>query len=283
MDSSNIYIIDGTTVLGKGVTVENYLLWNSLPKSRKNIREFRKISSLKFKMGDIKESNFKLNENHSVNNTTRICMSKAILTPKAKMSLKKLISAGKMSMGKFHHHETGGGLVGRKVKKVWNIDVIPSSFMKGEGDGTNVPKGGKLALGYANFHTHPRGEYKKQKVKYAWPSGDDYLSIMEKMYKERTVLHIVATVEGIYAISLSPKLNDVSKKNLETLFKSKAPLKYKRELPDITNPKSSPSKYLKDVRGMKNPIYTVEYRPWGKISTPFKFYFPPDKKGGCEN
>jgi len=282
MDSSNIYIIDGTTVLVRHVTIGNYLLWHSLPKNRKNIREFRKISSLKFKMGDIEELSFKLNESQSVNNTTRICMSKAILTPKAKMSLKKLISAGEMSMGKFHHHETGGGLVGRKVKGVWNIDVTPSSFMKGEGDGTNVPKGGKLALGYANFHTHPKGEYEKQKVKYAWPSGDDYLSIMEKMYKERTVLHIVATMEGIYAISLSPKLKDASKKNLETLFKSKAPLKYKRELPDITNSKSRPSKYLKDIRGMKNPIYTVEYRSW-KNNTPFKFYFPPNKEGDCEN
>ena len=58
MDSSNIYIIDGTTVLGKGVTVENYLFWHSLPKNRKNIREFRKMSSLKFKMGDIEELSF---------------------------------------------------------------------------------------------------------------------------------------------------------------------------------------------------------------------------------
>ena len=283
MDSSKIYIIDGNTVLGKGVTIENYLFWHSLPKNRKNIREFRKISKLKFKMGVTEDSNFKLNESHSANNTTRICMSKAILTSNAKEEMKKLIEkAGKMSMGKFHHHETGGGLVGRKVKGVWNIDVIPSSFMKGEGDGTNVPKGGKLALGYANFHTHPKGEYKKQKVKYAWPSGDDYLSIMEKMYTENTILHIVATMEGIYAISLSPKLTDRSKKNLEKLFKSKAPLKYKRELPDISNPKSNPSKYLKDIRDIKNPIYTVEYRSW-KNNTPFKFYFPPDKKGDCEN
>ncbi len=282
MDSSKIYIIDGNTVLGKNVTVENYLFWQSLPKARKNVTEFKRISELKFKMGDTEDSSFKIREDHS-KNSTKICMSKAKLTPDAKKELLKLIKeAGEMSMGEFQHHETGGGLIGRKVKGLWEINVVPSSYMKGEGDGTNVPKGGKLALGYANFHTHPKGEYKKQKVKYAWPSGDDYLSIMEKMYKENTILHIVATMEGFYAISLSPKVADTSKKHLESLFKSKSPLKYKRELPDIKNPKSNPSKYIKDIKSIKDPIYTVEYRSWGN-NNPFKFYFPPDKKGSCEN
>ncbi len=281
MNRSRIYILNGDELSEKNVTINNYLFWDSLPIERKNIQTFRKIPEIKFKMGESEEFDFNIQKNKSSDRDSDICMSSAKLTKKAKKSLLELVkNAGKMSMGKFHHHETGGGLVGRKVGGVWQIDVVPSSYIKGEGDGTNVPKGGKLALGYANFHTHPKGEYKKQKVKYAWPSGDDYLSIMEKMYKENTILHIVATMEGIYAISLSPKLADTSKKNLESLYKSKSPLKYKRELPDIGSSKSNPSTYLKEVKNIKDPIYTVEFRTW-KNDNPFKFYFPPDKHGSC--
>jgi len=282
MDRSRIYFMSGDKILEKNVTINNYLFWDSLPIQRKNIQSFRKIPEIKFKMGG-ESGDFDFNIQKTNSPPVDICMSKAQLSESAKGKLLDLVkNAGKMKMGKFHHHETGGGLVGRKADGVWQIDVVPTSYIKGEGDGTNVPKGGKLALGYANFHTHPKGEYKKQKVKYAWPSGDDYLSIMEKMYKENTILHIVATMEGIYAISLSPKLADISKKNLESLYNSKSPLKYKRELPDIGSSKSTPSTYLKEIKNIKNPIYTVEFRSW-RNKTPFNFYFPPDKHGSCGN
>ena len=50
--------------------------------------------------------------------------------------------------------------------------------MTGDENGTNVPEG-KIG-----FHTHPAGEYIAQNVVYAWPSGDDYQAILDKMINE---------------------------------------------------------------------------------------------------
>ena len=121
-----------------------------------------------------------------------LCKKKARLSTSAKEELTKLVhtAGSKGRRGKFKHHEVGGLLKLKSSGSDYIVEVNKSSYMKGDKDGTNVPEG------QAGFHTHPAGEYIRQQVSYAWPSGDDYMAILEKMIKEDCVLHVVATKEG---------------------------------------------------------------------------------------
>lgn len=54
-----------------------------------------------------------------------------------------------------------------------------------------------------NFHSHPYQAYLKHKVKYGVPSIADYTSVYI-LSKRGTIIHFVATLEGVYAISINP-------------------------------------------------------------------------------
>ena len=73
-------------------------------------------------------------------------------------------------------------------------------------DESSVQKGEKESASYiesfGTFHTHPYDAYKKYKVCIAWPSADDYISFMYMYGLCCSGFHIVATLEGIYLISL---------------------------------------------------------------------------------
>jgi len=53
-----------------------------------------------------------------------------------------------------------------------------------------------------NFHSHPSGAYEKNNVKIAWPSGQDYIGFTLCALEDNTICHFVATIEGLYVISL---------------------------------------------------------------------------------
>jgi len=173
----------------------------------------------------------------------------------------------------FSHHEVGGLLSLVKRNDKYIIGTVNSSFEDGDKNGTNVP------VGIAGFHTHPKGEYKRQDVTYAWPSGDDYHSILEKMIKEDCILHIVATMEGIYCISFSPELARLSKIDWKKMFKEKKTAEYKFALPQPGDRHSTPENYIKGLKNMK--IFTVEFRKWSS-KKPFTFYYPRGINGSCK-
>ena len=149
---------------------------------------------------------------------------------------------GKYQQKIFDHHEVGGllSLIKRDGKYV--IGTIKSSYETGNNNGTDVP------VGIAGFHTHPQGEYKRQGVEYAWPSGDDYHSILEKMIKEDCILHIVATMEGTYCISFSPELARLSKIEWKKMFKGKKTAEYKFALPESGDRHKTPEKYIDELK-----------------------------------
>jgi len=167
----------------------------------------------------------------------------------------------------------GGLLSLTKQGDKYVIGTIKSSYETGDNNGTNVP------VGIAGFHTHPQGEYKRQNVEYAWPSGDDYHSILEKMIKEDCILHIVATMEGTYCISFSPELARLSKIEWKKMFKGKKTEEYKFALPESGDRNLTPKKYIESLKKMK--IFTVEFRKWSS-KKPFTFYYPQGINGGCE-
>lgn len=207
------------------------------------------------------------NDDIKLNNKQKSCSKKALLTKKAVKELKKLVyKAGTTDNGKFKHHEVGGLLRGHEKNGIYYISVNESSYMTGNENGTNVPEG-KIG-----FHTHPAGEYIAQNVIYAWPSGDDYQSILEKMITEDGVMHIVATKEGIYAVSFSQNLAKSDKKKWEQLLKAKKPEEYKFTLPS-KNSNMTPSSYIKKIE--HKDIFTVKFSSWSDATTkPFEFNYP---------
>ena len=236
-------------------------------KSRK-----RKTKSRKRKTKSRKRKPKKLIEIEKVKDI--FCKSTATLTKNAQKELLNLVynAGNKNKKGKFTHHEVGGLL---KIKKqsdnVYIIDTIKNSYITGDKNGTNVPKG------KAGFHTHPAGEYTRQKVLYAWPSGDDYLAILEKMIIEGCILHMVATKEGIYVISFSPDLARTSKKTMKKMLKNKEPLNYKFPLPSIKSKKSTPESYMSKIN--KLTLFLVQFMHWKDLEKGkyFTFYYPTTK------
>ena len=236
-------------------------------KSRK-----RKTKSRKRKTKSRKRKSKKLIEIEKVKDN--YCESKATLTKNAQKELLDLVyNAGKKNKkGKFLHHEIGGLLkIQKQTDNVYIIDTIKKSYITGDKNGTNVPKG------KAGFHTHPAGEYERQKVLYAWPSGDDYLAILEKMIIEGCIFHIVATKEGIYVISFSPDLARASKKTMRKILKNKEPLSYKFPLPSVNTSNSTPELYMSKIKNLN--LFLVEFVNWNDVEKGkyFTFYYPTIK------
>ncbi len=67
-----------------------------------------------------------------------------------------------------------------------------------------------------NFHTHPKEAYLRHGVKFGIPSIADYCAVFE-LSKKGTIIHFVATLEGIYAISLNPSHHILRKKTHQVL------------------------------------------------------------------
>ena len=56
-----------------------------------------------------------------------------------------------------------------------------------------------------NFHSHPFEAYLKYRVNYAPPSSQDYKSIFILATQHNTIAHFVASVEGLYVVSVNPE------------------------------------------------------------------------------
>lgn len=259
-----IYKIVNGKIKKKEINIELFMKYTSAAeKSKRKIEDkiFTKFS-MNSEIGKIDS-----NSEHILSaENNKTCSKKALLTQTAVKELKKLVhTAGNRNKGKFVHHEVGGLLHGKEKNGIYYISVDKSSYMTGDENGTNVPEG-KIG-----FHTHPAGEYIAQNVVYAWPSGDDYQAILDKMINENGVMHIVATKEGIYAVSFSPELAKTTKEHWKKILKAKKPDEYRFALPSTNNMK--PSDYIQKIKDKK--IFTVSFSSWENSTTvPFKFNYP---------
>ena len=265
-----------TNYLGQRISTEEIRRIESLSPEARTLKYKKILHRKPFSFG----SNWNIEDSDNemkMNDSKKICKHFLTLSDKAQEELRSLSkNAGKTNKkGKFEHFEVGGLLTFTKVGDVYSIGT-KGPFINGEGDGTDVPRG------RAGFHTHPYGEYKKQGVKYAWPSGDDFLAILEKMLDENCIVHIVATREGIYVISFAPGGLKKGKNFYKQSRKKKKALKYKLALPDVNDKNAmTPRGYIKHLREIKDPIFHVEYRSWKSANKKIPFYFP-DNKGSCE-
>jgi hypothetical protein len=134
-----------------------------------------------------------------------------------------------------------------------------------EVDGSNEP---------ITFHTHPREAYEKYKMKVAWPSQIDYITIYELIVRLKGICHILATLEGIYIVSLkAPVLENIQpfqEKEEDEIEKLAIHTSYPRE----ERPKLSltPLEYAIGVRNDTTTPFSVDFLEWEDGTNPFRIH-----------
>jgi hypothetical protein len=130
------------------------------------------------------------------------------------------------------------------------------------------------------FHTHPYKTYKDFKVKYAWPSKTDYESIWTLIVELDGLCHFVATVEGIYCVSINEKWSsriDVLKKTSEK--QKKEILKhYQEEYVQIdSTDKYTPNDYIYNVNKRVKTLdlpFIIQFYGWKNSEKEYKIHVP---------
>ena len=263
--STVIAFCENNKLLTRKISTDDYLKFRIMSPDKQKI-----FFKRRFSFGSKSSKSNKIPKQNKKNEQTKVCASKGLLTSDAVTELRKLVNDDSKE-----YKEFGGGLKFILRQGIFYFQPVKSSYIKGDKNGTNVPEF------KANFHTHPSQEYLAQAVSAAWPSGDDYKAITEKINEEQMAIHIVATKEGIYIISLSREmcLNPGGVKKI----KSKDTNKYKFSLPDIDKKGDTPRDYIRKVNKIKPAIFKVSFRSWNtSVKKPFLFYFPTELNKNCK-
>lgn len=114
----------------------------------------------------------------------------ALLTEDTYQSLHELVHAGPTeTAGEFQMVGTVPDGDGQTLPLLMRMNA--AAVVHGNGTAVHCP------IGYVTFHTHPRALYHKWGLYAGWPSADDYRELC-KHALAGTVMHVVATVEGLY-------------------------------------------------------------------------------------
>ena len=209
-------------------------------------------------------SNIKLSQNNP-------CKSAVYLS-------KKTITLFKSYLRK--KHEISGRLIPKKVKLSHSFTVDSKKLKNGGKDETDV-----IEHRYT-FHTHPKEAYIMYNTELGFPSKGDFEVYLESFINFQNILHLVVTLEGIYAISINPYFFS---KKLSKREGGKYINKYfSIDKQDFTQKKGikkhnvlikTPTQFVRYVntRSYKNkhPLFRLKFIPWSKISTTrLLFYYP---------
>ena len=203
------------------------------------------------------------------------CILKAKLSKKA---IKYLKSASKIGStinanGVITQKEIAGRLVVGKVRNdlVYELDVDRTSIMYGEEEQVD------LISGLYNFHSHPQEAYDRHNQTIGWPSAQDYVVFFESSLIYDTLIHIVASVEGFYVLSLSKFW--FNNKNVSDIQKQ-----VKKFILDNYNKCSQKDNtidwYVSTINGITYEgfqLFQVQYVSWNDADTIFTFSY---KKNG---
>lgn len=157
------------------------------------------------------------------------------------------------------------------ISKYWKLSIQENTVSTGkddEVDGDEHP---------FSFHTHPKETYKKFKVKYAWPSGTDYESIWEMLVTLSGIMHIVASLEGLYVVSLGEEwVNKLSElKEMSNKEKKKLLSIYKLPYTSAEEGGITPEQYIKVVEDRKSgKVFEVQYFSWANAEKSFRVLVP---------
>jgi hypothetical protein len=146
------------------------------------------------------------------------------------------------------------------------ITVEQSSIYHGEQEET------KMVIGRYNFHSHPMEAYFRNDYRFAWPSATDYLSFLYSAIQQDTILHLVATLEGFYVISLH---SDIINKKEQIDKKMSAFILEKYNVNDKRN-HYTPDTYISIVNTityLNKNIFIVHFFSWKEATKSFDIYY----------
>lgn len=148
-----------------------------------------------------------------------------------------------------------------KLEVLLEIDTEKiSSGAEDEVDGFEYP---------FTFHTHPRNTYDIQEVKYAWPSIDDIKTVMHIIFKSNGLVHVLASKEGLYIISVGERWIDRIK-NLpdnSNLSHYKIPYPMKDEGEPLT-----PEEYVYKINQNQDLPLEIQYFSWSDAHEDIEIY-----------
>jgi hypothetical protein len=160
--------------------------------------------------------------------------------------------------------EVAGRFVIKKVTDdlVHYLDVDKQSIIHGEEEGV------KVAKGLYNFHSHPVEAYERNNVKFAWPSAQDYLGFLSASQEYDTILHIVASIEGFYIISLHSdwirNKEKINKKMIDFILTTYS----KVYTPKVYTPEVY-IKHINSIHYAEYSVFFVQYFNWHNANTSF--------------
>ena len=133
------------------------------------------------------------------------------------------------------------------------LQLDKSSIVYGEED--EITTTGSLY----NFHSHPHNAYVMYGAKYGVPSLSDYIAVYTLCRAQNTIVHFVATLEGLYVNSINPKSNICKLPLKEGVKFVKKNLRYNEghNIEDLDH-------YMKYVNS--KGVFRVDLIPWKKVS-----------------
>jgi hypothetical protein len=88
-----------------------------------------------------------------------------------------------------------------------------TSIIIGEDDNIQAPPS------LYNFHSHPFQAYLKYKTEFGVPSVSDYMAVYRLVKFYNTIVHFVASLEGLYILSINPETPFLLEKSIKKIDK----------------------------------------------------------------
>lgn len=227
-----------------------------IEKSYYNLKEFENINALLENFDSWIESGMK---------KTMPCSLTVQLSPSALKNLDRMVNIYKFTDDdKTLNKEFSGVFTVAEISQkkglyVYKLDVDSTHISVGGNDNVNgVDK-------CFTYHTHPKTEYQNIKVTSAWPSMTDIETVLDLLVNSSGVLHVLAGLEGLYFISISPKwansldkLSEKMKDDMDSLTEF-----YRIPYPEEgqTDGVKTPEQYIKKVSKNSAPLQ-IQFRKW---------------------
>lgn len=207
-------------------------------------------------------------------NSSNYCKLQAKLSKKAVKYLKSVSKIGSTinKDGVITQKELAGRLVVGVVRKdlVYELEVDRTSIVYGEEEQVD------LVGGLYNFHSHPQEAYDRHKQTVGWPSAQDYIVFFESSLLHDTLLHIVASVEGFYVLSLTKHWCNKKNTYIEKQVKKFILDNYNK----CSQKDNTIAWYVSTINRITYegfPIFQVQYISWNNSETIFSCSY---KKNG---
>jgi hypothetical protein len=110
----------------------------------------------------------------------------------------------------FGNREITGGLRMTPItKNMFKVSIDDKKTKVGEAENADIVET------ISSFHSHPLSAYHKYKVCMAFPSADDYITTIYLYLVRHNLFHIVASIEGMYIITINEKIFKKEKKDMK--------------------------------------------------------------------